>query len=140
MSEFDVSVPDDVVTNYTSVALRNTYNYYTTFRLGSTTILMNVRYNPRNKRREISLETVDGDVLLTNTFLSYGRRCELNFNAQLNGLDYYVTLKPKNESQTFDSSFDYVDWADYFTLCFVGFDYSLTERMLRNYRIILVGN
>ena len=140
MAQFDTTLRDDFITNYTSVTLVNTYNYYTSFRLGSVTLLMNVRYNPRNKRREISLETIDGEVLLTNTFVSYNRRCELNNNAVFNGLNYYVILKPIVETKTFSDDFDYINWADDFVLCFVGYDQSLVERMNVNLRVQLVGN
>ena len=140
MSAFDKDLFDDFVTDYTSVTLVNTYNYHTNFRINSTYVVMNVRYNPRNKRREISLETIDGETLLTNTFVSYGRRCELNNNAVFNGLNYYVILKPIVETKTFSDDFDYINWADDFVLCFVGYDQSLVERMNVNLRVKLVGN
>ena len=140
MSAFDKDLFDDFVTDYTSVTLVNTYNYHTNFRINSTYVVMNVRYNPRNKRREISLETIDGETLLTNTFVSYGRRCELNNNAVFNGLNYYVILKPIVETKTFSDDFDYINWADDFVLCFVGYDQSLVERMNVNLRVQLVGN
>lgn len=140
MSFYDIDLREDFVTDYTSVELRNFPNYHTTFKVNSVTLIMYVNYNARNKQRSISLETLDGYVLLPKTFVKQGRRCELNFNAELEGLDYYVTLKTLNEGKTFDDGYDYLNWSNDFSLCFVGYDYSLTERLNRNIRIALVGN
>lgn len=140
MTAYDTSLYDDFITTYTDVVLLNLPNYHTTIKVNNVTIIMYVNYNARIKQRTISLETLDGYILLPKTFVKQGRRCELNFNAELEGLDYYVTLKPLNEGKTFDDSYDYLNWSDEFSLCFVGYDYSLTERLNRNIRIVFVGN
>ena len=140
MSEYDTSLYDDFITTYTNVVLLNLPNYHTTIKVNNVTLIMYVNYNARSKQRSISLETLDGYVLLPKTFVKQGRRCELNFNAELEGLDYYVTLRPLNEGKTFDDGYDYLNWSDDFSLCFVGYDYSLTERLNRNIRIAFVGN
>lgn len=140
MAIYDTDLREDFVTEYVSVDLRNFPNYHTSFKVNNTSILMYVNYNARSKQRSISIETSEGFVLLPKTFVKQDRRCELNFNAELEGLDYYVTLKPINEGKIFDDSYDYLNWDDDFTLCFVGYDYSLTERLNRNIRIALVGN
>lgn len=140
MTGYDTTLYDDFITTYTNVTLRDFPNYHTTFKVNNTSILMYVNYNARSKQRSISLETGEGFILLPKTFVKQDRRCELNFNAELEGLDYYITLKPINEGKTFDDSYDYLNWSNDFTLCFVGYDYSLTERLNRNIRIALVGN
>ena len=140
MSIYDVDLNEDLVTEYVTVELRDFPNYHTTFKVNSDTLIMYVNYNARNKQRSISLETLDGYILLPKTFVKQSRRCELNFNAELEGLNYYVTLKPLNEGKTFDDSYDYLNWSNDFSLCLVGYDYSLTERLNRNIRIALVGN
>ena len=140
MSTYDTSLYDDFITTYTDVVLLNLPNYHTTIKVNNVTIVMYVNYNARSKQRTISLETLDGYILLPKTFVKQERRCELNFNAELEGLDYYVTLKPLNEGKTFDDGYDYLNWSNDFSLCFVGYDYSLTERLNRNIRIALVGN
>lgn len=140
MSTYDTSLYDDFITTYTNVVLLNLPNYHTTIKVNNVTLIMYVNYNARSKQRSISLETLDGYVLLPKTFVKQGRRCELNFNAELEGLDYYVTLRPLNEGKTFDDGYDYLNWSDDFSLCFVGYDYSLTERLNRNIRIAFVGN
>ena len=140
MSTYDTSLYDDFITTYTNVVLLNLPNYHTTIKVNNVTLIMYVNYNARSKQRSISLETLDGYVLLPKTFVKQGRRCELNFNAELEGLDYYVTLRPLNEGKTFDDGYDYLNWSDNFSLCFVGYDYSLTERLNRNIRIAFVGN
>lgn len=140
MAIYDTDLREYFVTEYVSVVLRNFPNYHTSFKVNNTSILMYVNYNARSKQRSISLETSEGFVLLPKTFVKQNRRCELNFNAELEGLDYYVTLKPINEGKVFDDSYDYLNWDNDFTLCFVGYDYSLTERLNRNIRIALVGN
>lgn len=140
MAIYDTDLMEDFVTEYVSVVLRNFPNYHTSFKVNNTSILMYVNYNARSKQRSISIQTSEGFVLLPKTFVKQDRRCELNFNAELEGLDYYVTLKPINEGKAFDDSYDYLNWDEDFTLCFVGYDYSLTERLNRNIRIALVGN
>ena len=140
MSTYDTSLYDDFITTYTNVVLLNLPNYHTTIKVNNVTLIMYVNYNARSKQRSISLETLDGYVLLPKTFVKQGRRCELNFNAELEGLDYYVTLRPLNEGKTFADGYDYLNWSDDFSLCFVGYDYSLTERLNRNIRIAFVGN
>ena len=140
MSIYDVDLNEDFVTEYVTVGLRDFPNYHTTFKLNSVTLIMYVSYNARSKQRSISLETLDGYILLPKTFVKQGRRCELNFNAELEGLNYYLTLKPLNEGKTLDDGYDYLNWSNDFSLCFVGYDYSLTERLNRNIRIALVGN
>ena len=82
----------------------------------------------------------DGDVVLPQTFLKFKKRCELNFNAELNNLDYYVTLKPKDHTKNFPEGYDYADWGDDFDMCFVGFSYQLRERLDNNLRKIKLGN
>ena len=82
----------------------------------------------------------DGDVVLPQTFLKFKKRCELNFNAELNNLDYYVTLKPKDHTKNFPEDHDYADWGDDFDMCFVGFSYQLRERLDNNLRKIKLGN
>ena len=140
MSTYDTSLYDDFITTYTNVVLLNLPNYHTTIKVNNVTLIMYVNYNARSKQRSMSLETLDGYVLLPKTFVKQERRCELNFNAELEGLDYYVTLRPLNEGKTFDDGYDYLNWSDDFSLCLVGYDYSLTERLNRNIRIAFVGN
>ena len=137
---FDDSLIDDYVTNYTKISLSDNFNYRTRIRLENTLLVLDIKYNLRNKRRSLSISTVDGDVLLPYTFLDYGRRCELNFNATQIDLNYYVTLLPKSKSFVYDKSYDFLNWSDIFDLCFVGNSFDLKERLDKNIRIKLVGN
>ena len=140
MSDFDGNLFDDFVTNYVIVSVSDNYNYKTRIRLENNLLVLDVKYNLRNKRRSLSISSVDGDVLLPHTFLDYGRRCELNFNATQIDLDYYVTLSPKSKSFVYDKSYDFLNWSDNFDLCFVGASYELRERLNKNVRIAFVGN
>ena len=140
MIDFDSSLFDDFITNYVIVPVSNNYNYRTRIRLDNNFLVLDVKYNLRNKRRSLSISTVDGDVLLPYTFLDYGRRCELNFNATQIDLNYYVTLLPKSKSFVYDKSYDFLNWSDNFDLCFVGNSFELKERLDKNIRIRLVGN
>lgn len=140
MSDFDDNLFDDFVTNYVIVPVSDNYNYKTRVRLENNLLVLDVKYNLRNKRRSLSISSVDGDVLLPYTFLDYGRRCELNFNATQIDLYYYVTLLPKSKSFVYDKSYDFLNWSDNFDLCFVGNSFSLKERLDKNIRIRLVGN
>lgn len=138
--EYDYSLRDDVVTKYTTVSLDNNLYYTTSFMIESVYIYMTVGYDPRSKSRWVILESAAGVILLKQAYLKFGRRTELNFNSNLLGLDYYITLKPKQEHFKPTNDYDYRDWANDFDLCFVGYNYQLTERMQRNLRIALTGN
>ena len=137
---FDDSLIDDYVTNYTKVSLSDNFNYRTRIRLENTLFVLDVKYNLRNKKRSLSVSSVDGEILLQYTFLDYGRRCELNFNATQIDLNYYVTLSPKSKSFTYNKSYDFSTWSDTFDLCFIGSSFELKERLDKNIRIRLVGN
>ena len=137
---FDDFLIDDYTINYTKVTVSNVFNYKTRIRLENNLLVLDVKYNLRNKRRSLSISSVDGEVLLPYTFLDYGRRCELNFNAAQIDLDYYVTLSPKSKSFVYDKSYDFLNWSDNFDLCFVGNSFDLKERLDKNIRIKLVGN
>ena len=137
---FDDFLIDDYTINYTKVTVSNVFNYKTRIRLENNLLVLDVKYNLRNKRRSLSISSIDGDVLLPYTFLDYGRRCELNFNATQIDLNYYVTLLPKSKSFVYDKSYDFLNWSDNFDLCFVGNSFDLKERLDKNIRIRLVGN
>ena len=78
--------------------------------------------------------------ILTQTFISVGKRCELNFQAQRHNLNFYVTLKPKTPSKAFPDDYDYLNWADDFDLFFVGRTQKVVEEMRLNGRRLYVGN
>ena len=137
---FDDSLVDDYTINYTKVSVSDVFNYKTRIRLENNILVLDIKYNLRNKRRSLSISSVDGDVLLPHTFLDYGRRCELNFNATQIDLDYYVTLSPKSKSFVYNKVYDFSNWSTDFDLCFVGASYELRERLDKNIRIRLVGN
>ena len=137
---FDDSLIDDYVINYTKATVSDVFNYKTRIRLENNILVLDIKYNLRNKRRSLSISSVDGEVLLPYTFLDYGRRCELNFNATQIDLDYYVTLSPKSKSFVYNKSYDFSNWSTDFDLCFVGASYELRERLNKNIRIAFVGN
>ena len=140
MSDFDDNLFDDFVTNYVKVTLSDVFNYKTRIRLENNILVLDIKYNLRNKRRSLSISSVDGEILLPYTFLDYGRRCELNFNATQIDLDYYVTLSPKSKSFVYNKGYDFSSWSTDFDLCFVGSSYELRERLNKNIRIAFVGN
>ena len=137
---FDDSLIDDYVINYTKATVSDVFNYKTRIRLENNILVLDIKYNLRNKRRSLSISSVDGEILLPYTFLDYGRRCELNFNATQIDLDYYVTLSPKSKSFVYNKAYDFSDWSTDFDLCFVGSSYELRERLNKNIRIAFVGN
>ena len=137
---FDDSLIDDYVINYTKATVSDVFNYKTRIRLENNILVLDIKYNLRNKRRSLSISSVDGEILLPYTFLDYGRRCELNFNATQIDLDYYVTLSPKSKSFVYNKSYDFSNWSTDFDLCFVGASYELRERLNKNIRIAFVGN
>ena len=137
---FDDSLLDDYIINYTKVTVSDVFNYKTRIRLENNILVLDIKYNLRNKRRSLSISSVDGEILLPYTFLDYGRRCELNFNATQIHLDYYVTLSPKSKSFVYNKGYDFSGWSTDFDLCFVGASYELRERLNKNIRIAFVGN
>lgn len=137
---FDDSLLDDYIINYTKVTVSDVFNYKTRIRLENNILVLDIKYNLRNKRRSLSISSVDGEILLPYTFLDYGRRCELNFNATQIDLDYYVTLSPKSKSFVYNKGYDFSSWTTDFDLYFVGASYELRERLNKNIRIAFVGN
>lgn len=141
MRKFDYNLIDDIVTKYTYISL-NDNNYYTsTIVVGSVQMKLTCAYNSLNKQRWVSLTDSYGNVLLPQTFLKYGRRCELNFNAEMSDLSYYVTLSPKDTTKVryFTDDYDYLDWSKDFRLCFVGMSQSLIDRLNDNGFIFLTS-
>ena len=141
MRKFDYNLIDELITKYIYVSVNNESYYTSTVVVGSVQMKLTCAYNSLNKQRWISLTDSYGNVLLPQTFLKYGRRCELNFNAELNDLSYYVTLSPKDTTKVrhFTDDYDYLDWSKDFRLCFVGMSQSLIERLNDNGFIFLTS-
>ena len=141
MRKFDYNLIDELITKYIYVSVNNDSYYTSTIVVGSVQMKLTCAYNSLNKQRWISLTDSYGNVLLPQTFLKYGRRCELNFNAEMNDLSYYVTLSPKDITKVrhFTDDYDYLDWSKDFRLCFVGMSQSLIERLNDNGFIFLTS-
>ena len=141
MRKFDYNLIDELITKYIYVSVNNESYYTSTIVVGSVQMKLTCAYNSLNKQRWISLTDSYGNVLLPQTFLKYGRRCELNFNAEMSDLSYYVTLSPKDITKVrhFTDDYDYLDWSKDFRLCFVGMSQSLTERLNDNGFIFLTS-
>ena len=141
MRKFDYNLVDELITKYIYVSVNNESYYTSTVVVGSVQMKLTCAYNSLNKQRWISLTDSYGNVLLPQTFLKYGRRCELNFNAEMSDLSYYVTLSPKDITKVrhFTDDYDYLDWTKDFRLCFVGMSQSLIERLNDNDFIFLIS-
>lgn len=141
MRKFDYNLIDELITKYIYVSVNNESYYTSTIVVGSVQMKLTCAYNSLNKQRWISLTDSYGNVLLPQTFLKYGRRCELNFNAEMSDLAYYVTLSPKDTTKVrhFTEDYDYLDWSNDFRLCFVGMSQSLIERLNDNGFIFLTS-
>ena len=141
MRKFDYNLIDELITKYVYVSVNNESYYTSTIVVGSVQMKLTCAYNSLNKQRWISLTDSYGNVLLPQTFLKYGRRCELNFNAEMSDLSYYVTLSPKDITKVryFTDDYDYLDWSKDFRLCFVGMSQSLIERLNDNGFIFLTS-
>lgn len=140
MDELEYEIIGDSGVKYVEVTVSNKLNYITNYNLQNTQITMRCGYNIRSKSRWVILYDSQGDILLPQTFLRHKKRCELNFNSNLNNLNYYLTLKLKDNSKVLPNDYDYANWADDFDLCFVGYEFDMVRRMKRNFRIIRVGN
>lgn len=141
MRKFDYNLIDELITKYIYVSVNNDSYYTSTIVVGSVQMKLTCAYNSLNKQRWISLADSYGNVLLPQTFLKYDRRCELNFNAEMSDLAYYVTLSPKDTTKVryFTDDYDYLDWSKDFRLCFVGMSQSLIERLNDNGFIFLTS-
>ena len=141
MRKFDYNLIDELITKYIYVSVNNESYYTSTIVVGSVQMKLTCAYNSLNKQRWISLTDSYGNVLLPQTFLKYGRRCELNFNVEMSDLSYYVTLSPKDITKVrhFTDDYDYLDWSKDFRLCFVGMSQSLIERLNDNGFIFLTS-
>lgn len=141
MRKFDYNLIDELITKYIYVSVNNESYYTSTIVVGSVQMKLTCAYNSLNKQRWISLTDSYGNVLLPQTFLKYGRRCELNFNAEMSDLAYYVTLSPKDTTKVryFTNDYDYLNWSNDFRLCFVGMSQSLIERLNDNGFIFLTS-
>ncbi len=141
MRKFDYNLIDELITKYIYVSVNNDSYYTSNIIVGSVQMKLTCAYNSLNKQRWISLTDSYGNVLLPQTFLKYGRRCELNFNAEMSDLAYYVTLSPKDITKVryFTNDYDYLDWSKDFRLCFVGMSQSLIDRLNDNGFIFLTS-
>lgn len=142
VNKYDYNLVEKLVTKFTTVSLNDTVNYTTTSTISNTQIKLTFGYNSFNKKRWVIINDDGGNILLPQTFLSYGRRCELNFNAEIGNLHYYVTLRLIDKSKerlVTNKDYDYQYWSKDLILCFVGFEQELWEKIDDNYRLYLVG-
>lgn len=130
----------DHTTTYITVSVDNTPNYTARLSLLNQPLNLICGYNTRNKMRWVAITDQRNRPILTQTFLKYGKVCEFNKNAELLGLSFSVTIKPKILSKEFSGSYDYLDWADDFDLYFIGRDMDIERRMKENGRKAYVGN
>lgn len=139
--KYDYNLKDKLITEYVKISLSDTFNYTTTAILSGVQLNITIGYNSFNKQRWVIIKDSGSNVLLPQTFLKYNRRCELNFNAELDNLSYYITLKPKSMSNisALLDSYDYEFWSKDFDLCFVGFKHELVEKINTNNFLYLVG-
>ena len=140
-TRYDYELKDKLITKYVKVSLSDVFSYTTTTSLEGVQIYITVGYNTFNKQRWVFIKDDGNNILLPQTFLKYGRRCELNFNAEMSDLSYYVTLSPKYTTKVryFTDDYDYLDWSRDFRLCFVGMSQSLIERLDDNGYISLTS-
>lgn len=140
MEGFDYDLEKDFRYNYITVDLHNQLKYSTDFNLQGLQVNLLCGYNFRNKKRWIVITDKSGYTLLSQTFLKFGKRCELGFEANVKNLNYYVTLKNKKPSKFYSDDYDYLYWSNDFELCFVGYEQSLQDRINHNHRVLSVGN
>ena len=131
---------EDKGLNYYNTSLSNRGKYITTFFVEGLRVTMRCGYNTRNKMRWIILLDDDGGVILPQTFVKYGKRCELGFLADQNNLHYYVTLKKKDPYKPLPTNYDYLNWESDFLLCFIGYPKSIEKEYQILNRKDLVGN
>ena len=135
----DNAIDFKTLRQYITVTLSDLPNYSTKAVVLNTEVNIDVGYNPRSMKRWVKIYDANKNVLLPQTFLSYDRRCELNFNAELNDLFCYVTLEANDGTKDFDG-YDYLEWSKDFKLCFSGFRYTYFDIFNKMVVQHLVGN
>lgn len=138
MSDFNYDVKYKLKTKVTTVSLSNSPKYKTKIRLENLELNLLCHYNTRNRLRWIIITFVDGTVLLPQTFLSANKKCEFNFNAEMLGLYYNVTLVPNNQNINL-SDYDYLGWENDFNLVFRGYSNEIRKALDKNTVSFLVG-
>ena len=126
-------------TFYISASLSNRYEYNTTFNVMNTPINMRCGYNIRNKKRWVILTDNYDYIILTQTFISEGRKCELNFNANQSNISGYLTLVKKDNSNRIPTNYDYANWANDFEILFVTNTQEKEHEWDKNYLSVMVG-
>ena len=124
--------------SFTNVSLSNRGKYVTSFFVEGLRVTMRCGYNTRNKMRWVILLDDSGGILLPQTFVKYGKRCELGFLANQHDLHHYITLRPKDPFKVFLEGHDYLCWGSEFNLCFVGYSEELEKEsqvLIRKYRV-----
>ena len=123
----------------TTVSVSNRPHYTSNFTLRGRPFNIRCGYNTRNKKRWIILTDKSDRPILTQTFMSDGKQCQLNHIANRYDLSFMVTLKKKDRYKFIPEDYDYLNWADDFELYFVGTSQSLQERLWVNGREAYVG-
>ena len=139
MNIFDKSLQRDFETKMFYVELSNNTRYRTKFNIESVQISMSCGYNTRSKTRWIVLTDRNVETLLSQTFLKSKQICELNFYANVVGLRYSLALIPKVGNKDF-KEYNYINWADDFSLAFSGHSTELEERLQNNILYNLVSD
>lgn len=140
MTSQNQSVINELLVKYTTVKTLDYPDYQSKFNLQSTQVFIRCGYNTRNKMRWVILTDLNGMVLLPQTFLKFKKRCELNFLSNQHNLNYYLTLKPKDNTKVVPNDYDYLEWSKDFDMCFVGYEQSLVDKLDENLRVAFVGN
>lgn len=133
--KFDTDLVNDVYAIQTTIIPNDLAQYSTDFALNGIAVTMLCGYNTRTKTRWVSVKTKDATPLLQQTFLQVGRRCELNFNSNISGLNGYVTLREISSGEA-----DYLKWSKRYLICFITYEQTVIERLENNLRVKLVGN
>lgn len=123
--------------NVISVQPLNIHTYVQNLQLDLLNVVIEVGYNERIRKRWISVKTADNTVLLRRTFLDVNRRVDLNNNATLLGLSYYIILDKKQNG--FDNK-NFLEWSDNYLIKFVGVRREVNDYINNKYREIVVGN
>lgn len=137
--EFDTNIERDFRLKSWNISLSNTLNYKTTTTVQGVFMNIFVGYNSRNKLRWIYITDKSGDLLLRQTFLKHRKLCQLEPISNSYNLNHYITLRLLDKDKSIPLEYDYINWANDFQLCFVGYEYSLEERLQKNITINAVG-
>lgn len=129
---------NEIIVDTISLALYDDLYYNTSLYVGGVKLKFYFGFNSRLKKRWLYVEDQSDRVVLSQTFLSSNKRCDLNFYANQSDVSGYVTINPLDINKDY-SDWDYTKWKDDFLLRVVYNTQELEDLLSENYISVVVS-